>query len=33
VAPLVTRTTQSIVEAAGGVVLDEDGFSIDRYQL
>jgi hypothetical protein len=33
VAPLVTRTTQAIVEAAGGVVLDEDGFSVDRYTL
>jgi len=33
VAPLVTRVTQAIVEAAGGVVLDEDGFSVDRYQL
>jgi hypothetical protein len=33
VAPLVKRTTQAIVEAAGGVVLDEDGFSVDRYNL
>ncbi len=32
-APLVARTTAAIVEATGGVVVDEDGFSIDRYTL
>jgi hypothetical protein len=33
VAPIVTATTRAIVEATGGVVLDEDGFSVDRYTL
>jgi len=33
VAPIVIATTRAIVEASGGVVLDEDGFSIDRYTL
>jgi hypothetical protein len=33
VAPLISKTTRAIVEAASGVVLDEDGFSIDRYLL
>jgi hypothetical protein len=33
VAPLVTRTTRAIVEATSGVVVDEDGFAVDRYLL
>jgi hypothetical protein len=33
VAPLVARTTRAIVEATHGVVVDEDGFQIDRYLL
>jgi hypothetical protein len=33
VIPLVAKTTRAIVEASGGVVLDEDGFSVDRYTL
>lgn len=33
VAPLVAATTRAITEAVGGVVLDEDGFSVDRYTL
>jgi hypothetical protein len=33
VALLVAKTTRAIVEAAGGIVLDEDGFSVDRYTL
>jgi hypothetical protein len=33
VAPLVRQTARSITEAVGGVLLDEDGFSVDRYML
>jgi hypothetical protein len=33
VAPLVRSVTRVIVEAVGGVVLDEDGFDVDRYHL
>jgi hypothetical protein len=33
VVPLVARTTRAIVEATSGVVLDEDGFTVDRYLL
>ncbi len=33
VAPLVARTARAIIEATGGVVVDEDGFSVDRYTL
>jgi hypothetical protein len=33
VRPLIARTTRAIAEAASGVVLDEDGFAIDRYLL
>jgi len=33
IAPLVARTTRSLVEAVGGVVLDEDNFGVDRYTL
>jgi hypothetical protein len=33
VAPLIAKTTRAIVEAASGIVLDEDGFSVDRYTL
>jgi hypothetical protein len=33
VAPLVGRTTRAIVEATGGIVIDEDGFHVDRYML
>ncbi len=32
-APMVARTARAIVEAAGGVVVDEDGFLADRYLL
>jgi hypothetical protein len=33
VAPLVRATTRAIAETVGGVLLDEDGFSIDMYSL
>ncbi|GLY13990.1 hypothetical protein LWF15_02945 [Kineosporia rhizophila] len=33
VAPLIARTTRALVEAAGGIVLDEDNFGVDRYTL
>lgn len=33
IAPLIARTARSIVEATHGVVLDEDGFRVDRYLL
>jgi hypothetical protein len=33
VTPLIAKTTRAIVEAASGIVLDEDGFSVDRYTL
>lgn len=33
VAPLVARVTRSIIEATSGVVIDEDGFQVDRYLL
>jgi hypothetical protein len=33
VAPLIAKTTRAIVEAVGGVVVDEDGFGVDRYTL
>ncbi|MFI7585913.1 hypothetical protein ACIB24_02415 [Spongisporangium articulatum] len=33
VAPLIATVTRSIVEATHGVVLDEDGFRVDRYLL
>jgi hypothetical protein len=33
VAPLVARTTRAIVEATHGIVVDEDGFEVDRYLL
>jgi hypothetical protein len=33
VAPVIARTTRALVEAAGGIVLDEDNFGVDRYTL
>ncbi|GLY26970.1 hypothetical protein [Kineosporia sp. NBRC 101731] len=33
VAPVIARTARALVEAAGGVVLDEDNFGVDRYTL
>jgi hypothetical protein len=33
VALLIAQTTRAIVEAVGGLVIDEDGFAIDRYTL
>lgn len=33
VAPLVTAVTRAVVEATSGIVLDEDGFRVDRYYL
>ena len=33
IAPLISRTARAIVEATHGVVLDEDGFRVDRYLL
>jgi hypothetical protein len=33
VAPLVARTTRAIIEATHGIVVDEDGFRVDRYLL
>jgi hypothetical protein len=33
VVPLVRRTARSIIEATSGVVVDEDGFQVDRYLL
>jgi hypothetical protein len=33
VAPLVGAVTRAIVEVTNGVVLDEDGFRVDRYDL
>ena len=33
VAPVVAALTRGVVEAAGGVVTDEDGFPVDRYAL
>ncbi len=33
VALLIAKTTRAIVEAVGGVVVDEDGFGVDRYTL
>jgi hypothetical protein len=33
VAPLVAQTARSIIEASGGIVIDEDGFRVDRYVL
>ncbi|MBT0771373.1 hypothetical protein KIH74_20720 [Kineosporia sp. J2-2] len=33
VAPVVARTARALVEAAGGIVLDEDNFGVDRYTL
>jgi hypothetical protein len=33
VVPLVTAVTATIVEATGGLVVDEDGFAVDRYRL
>ena len=33
VSPLIARVARSIVEATHGVVLDEDGFRVDRYLL
>lgn len=33
VAPVVAAVTRAVVEAAHGVILDEDGFRVDRYDL
>ena len=33
VAPVVAAVTRAVVEAADGVVVDEDGFRVDRYAL
>ena len=33
VSPLVAHTARAIIEAAGGIVIDEDGFHVDRYVL
>ena len=33
VAPVITDLARVLVEAAGGVVTDEDGFPVDRYAL
>ena len=33
VAPLVAHTARAIIEACGGIVIDEDGFQVDRYGL
>jgi hypothetical protein len=33
VKPLIAAVTRAIVEATGGVIVDEDGFRIDRYDL
>ena len=33
VKPLVARLTRAVVEAAHGVIVDEDGFRVDRYDL
>jgi hypothetical protein len=33
VAPLIARAARAVVEATHGVVLDEDGFRVDRYTL
>lgn len=33
IAPLISRTARAIVEATHGIVLDEDGFLVDRYLL
>lgn len=33
VSPLVAHTARSIIEATGGIVIDEDGFHVDRYVL
>ena len=33
IAPLISRTARAVVEATHGVVLDEDGFRVDRYLL
>ena len=30
---MIAKTTRAIVEAVSGVVLDEDGFAVDRYLL
>jgi hypothetical protein len=31
--PVVAVVTRAVVEAVGGVILDEDGFLVDRYHL
>lgn len=31
--PVVSVVTRAVVEAVGGVILDEDGFLVDRYDL
>ena len=33
VAQVVTRIAQAIIETVGGIIVDEDGFSVDRYTL
>ncbi len=33
VQPLVAAVARALVEAAGGVVTDEEGFLVDRYHL
>jgi hypothetical protein len=33
VVPLIAEMTRAIVEAVGGLVIDEDGFGVDRYTL
>jgi hypothetical protein len=33
VKPLIAAVTRAIIEATGGVIVDEDGFRIDRYDL
>jgi hypothetical protein len=33
VAPVVVTVTRAVIEAASGIVTDEDGFWLDRYRL
>ncbi len=33
IGPLIAHTARSIIEATGGIVIDEDGFQVDRYGL